>query len=149
MTLNVQALDAFIAMAQSSVHLVRDDHAEKVRYVNVDAELNLTELDFDLLEGFESAGPFGHENPLPKFLIKNVSATPKVMRGNHLKLVQLNSAVPYVEAIGWNMGSCVSICEASVDLVCTARIESWRGRRRITLTVIDLRASTVGGDRDE
>jgi single-stranded-DNA-specific exonuclease len=148
-TLNVEALETFKSMAQSSVHLVRDEHAEQVRYVDVDAELNLGDLNFELLEGFESAGPFGHENPLPKFLVKNVSATPKVMRGNHLKLVQLNLAAPYVEAIGWNMGDCASICEASVDLVCTARIESWRGRRRITLTVIDLRSSTVDGGADE
>lgn len=141
-TLNFDALDSFKTMAQSSVHLVRDDQAEKVRHVDVDAELDLTELTFTLLEGFESAGPFGHENPLPKFLIRQVTSTPKVMRGNHLKLVKLHSAAPYVEAIGWNMGDCASMCGEYIDLVCSARIESWRGRRRVTLSIIDLRAST-------
>ena len=137
-TLNFDALDAFKVSAAASVHLVRDDQAEHVRYVDADAEVTLGELTFELLETFERAGPFGHENPAPKFLVRQVSCVPRVLRGNHLKLQHLESAAPYVEAIGWNMGECESLCEGTIDLVCTARIETWRGRRRISLSFIFL-----------
>lgn len=140
-TLSQDSLPAFKALAQRAVDRVRDESATPVRYVDVDLEIGLHELTFDLMESLDRAGPFGHENPAPRFLLAGVKGVPRILKGDHLKVQHFEGGAPYLEAIGWGMGKCEGLCQAYIDLVCTARVESWRGRRRLTLTIVDLRAS--------
>ncbi|MGB0646736.1 MAG: single-stranded-DNA-specific exonuclease RecJ [Bradymonadia bacterium] len=140
-TLSQAALSEFKSLAQNAVAHVRDDSVQSIRYVDVDLEIGLDELTFELMASMERAGPFGHENPAPRFLLKGVQGKTRLLKGDHLKIQHLEGGAPYLEAIGWGMGACEGLCQSPIDLVCTARVESWRGRRRLTLTIVDLRAS--------
>ena len=146
-TLAKDALMAFKSAAQAHLHLVKTGHDEVSRFVDADVELTPHELTFERFERLSEAGPFGHENPLPKFLLRRIRARTKLMKGHHLKLYSMEHTEDYVEAIGWNLGHAESLFDDYVDLIFTARIESWRGRRRITLNLIDIRRSQ--GSLDE
>ena len=140
-TLSHDSLQAFKTLAQTAVSRVRDDNVQPIRYIDVDLEIELRELTFELMASMDRAGPFGHENPAPRFLLRGVQGKPRLLKGNHLKIQHLQDGAPYLEVIGWGMGACEALCQSPVDLVCTARVESWRGRRRLTLTMMDIRAS--------
>lgn len=138
-TLNRDALDTFKATAARCVSMVKDEDALPVYALDIDLEVEPSIFTFENLEDLDRAGPFGHENPAPRFLLRNVTGQTRLMKEKHLKAYALQGAASYVEAIGWGMGEYENWFLRSVDIVCTARIESWRGRRRITLNILDLR----------
>jgi single-stranded-DNA-specific exonuclease len=76
----------------------------------IDAEIPLGEVTPHLLEDLSRLEPFGHGNPEPVFLAKNVNLLlpPKVIKDKHIKL-RVNQRIPGLknsfnyEAVGWRM----------------------------------------------
>jgi len=79
--------------------------------LNVDAEIDLTEIRPDLFQALKRLEPFGLGNPEPVFMARNarVLLPPRVLKEKHIKLKLVPSVtnggkfVPGIAAMGWRM----------------------------------------------
>lgn len=118
------------------------DEAALAPALTVDAEAELAELNWEVLEVLEQLAPFGIENPRPLFLCRHVQVKQSRQvgaEGRHLRLTLSDGQVAY-SAIAFRQGERRSICPegAYIDVVCALRRNSWQGRERLDLEVRDL-----------
>jgi single-stranded-DNA-specific exonuclease len=79
--------------------------------LNVDAEIDLTQITPDLFQALGRLEPFGLGNPEPVFMARNarVLLPPRVLKDKHIKLKLVPSAtnggkfIPGIAAMGWRM----------------------------------------------
>lgn len=129
--------DAFEAFAGG--RLTDDDLVARCR---IDALVTPNEVNEVAIESLSRLGPFGHGNPEPVLASRRLSTRPRVLankRGGagHLKLF-LESA-PSLDAIGFGMADRVALTEGPVDLAFQAGFDEYRGVRKISLKLKDLR----------
>lgn len=112
----------------------------------VDAVVRLNELDEQAVVALERLAPFGAGNPEPVLVLRNMSASPRVLpnkngegRGGHLKLSL--EAAPRLDVIGFGMADRASLTEGPVDLAFQACMDEWKGVRRMQLKLKALRTS--------
>lgn len=79
--------------------------------IQIDAELQLTELSPSFLEHLSKFAPYGHGNLRPVFVTRNVVSANgvKVVGNNHLKFRALQNNFA-IDAIGFNLGHKISEC---------------------------------------
>ena len=142
LTVAPEKLEAFRALAHAGVQRIRDVETETVFALDIDLAITPNELSFEMVSMLERAGPFGHENPMPKFLIRGVRTSGRIIGKNHLRLERLVDAPNYVQGIAWQMGECLPWLDGAVDIACNARVESWRGRKRLSLNILDMRPTS-------
>lgn len=122
--------------------LQNDDLIPKVL---IDAELELSQIDSDLIKLLDLFAPFGPQNNRPVFLTRNVSVwgEPYVVGNNHLRLrVKKNGAV--FDCIGFGFGDMSKpLCMKGVKLDLTYVIETnyWEETYKIQLRIKDLKIS--------
>ncbi len=131
--------EAFEALATKA--LTDEDLVARCR---IDAVVAPQELDDRAVEALSRLGPFGHGNPEPTFGSRRQEVFPRVLdnkRGGvgHLKLRL--AAAPALDAIGFSMADRVALTEGPVDLAYGVGFDEFRGVRRISLKLKDLRAS--------
>jgi len=118
-------------------HLAEEDLIPSLKY---DVEIPLGNLNISLLETLETLGPFGMGNPTPVFVSRRV--LPKEIRvvgTNHLSFVatQDNSSI---RCIAFKMGSYEQqIKDRPVDILYSASINEWQGRRTPQAEIKDFR----------
>jgi single-stranded-DNA-specific exonuclease len=110
----------------------------------IDAVVSLREVDERAVEAIGRLGPFGHGNPEPVFASRRLVAHPRLLankRGGagHLKL-SIEGA-PQLDAIGFGMEDRLALTEGPVDLAYQVGIDEFRGVRRISMKLKDVRAS--------
>ncbi|WPB82780.1 single-stranded-DNA-specific exonuclease RecJ [Archangium violaceum] len=108
----------------------------------VDAVVGVKELDERAVEALQKLGPFGQGNPEPVLVLRHQVARPRVLPhksggAGHLKLALVDA--PSVDAIGFGMADRVSLTEGPVDLAFQASFDTFRGQRRLSLKLKDLR----------
>ncbi len=136
---NLPALmERLLALATSRL----DEHALTPR-LNIEAEVTLSDLNWDLLRWIEQLAPFGIENPQPLFLCRRVwvrSARTVGGGGEHLRLT-LRDGRAGREAIGFRLGPRAGECPPGslLDLVCTLESTTWNEEERLELQVRDFR----------
>lgn len=114
--------------------------------MELDGELTETDLDLQAVRELENLAPFGCGNPRPKFLIAGarVAAAPRRMgaAGGHLQL-QLRIGTQTARAVAFRMGLLEPYLPIGMelDLVVEPRIDTYNGRTRLDLHVVDLRRS--------
>ena len=112
--------------------------------LEIDAEIVLGDASNRVFESLERVGPFGRENPAPRLVARRVRAQNlRTMRGGHLKMEFVHADGP-CEAIAWRMESRRSVFDGAVDVVFTPGFEVFRGRRRLVLTIADVRPCDMG-----
>ncbi len=121
------------------------DDDDVVREYSVDAEIQIGDINWDLLEEIEKFAPFGFGNPKPKFVVKNV----KLDRikavgsdGDHLQIgIADEETGEYIRGIGFNLGKKVQETEVGdkVDLLFTLEENVWNGRSNLQMNVKDIR----------
>ncbi|MCX6740283.1 MAG: single-stranded-DNA-specific exonuclease RecJ [Candidatus Parcubacteria bacterium] len=117
--------------------------------MEIEAELNLQDLNWDLFEQLEKFEPFGASNPKPLFLVKNLRVeNVRTVGGDnkHLKLfLKHDNMVKSFEAIGFGMGNLISEIryEDLVDIVCEINLNEFNGTRKLELRLVDLRKVKV------
>ncbi len=121
--------------------LTDDDLVPRCR---IDAMVSLREVDERAVEAIGRLGPFGYGNPEPVFASRRLVAHPRLLpnkRGGagHLKL-SIESA-PQLDAIGFSMEDRLPLTEGPVDLAYQVGIDEFRGVRRISMKLKDVRAS--------
>ncbi|SEU18191.1 single-stranded-DNA-specific exonuclease RecJ [Stigmatella erecta] len=120
--------------------LTPDDLIPRCR---VDAVVMPHELDERAVESLQRLGPFGQGNPEPVLVLRKQLARPRVLTPKtghghaHLKLALVDA--PGVDAIGFGMADRLSLVEGPVDLAFQVGMDTFRGQRRVSLKLKDLR----------
>jgi single-stranded-DNA-specific exonuclease len=110
----------------------------------VDAVVGVSELDERAVEALQRLGPFGQGNPEPVLVLRHQVARPRVLPhksggAGHLKLALVDA--PSVDAIGFGMADRLALTEGPVDLAFQASFDTFRGQRRLSLKLKDLRVA--------
>jgi len=117
--------------------------------LNIDAELDVNEIDDDLLSQLKQFSPFGPSNPLPIFVSRNVSLSgyPRVVGSNHLKFkVRTNNGL--LDCIGFNLGERIQRMDPNRpanQIVYTIEENEWMGSVYLQLRIIDVRGADGNG----
>lgn len=107
--------------------------------IKIDAEVKSENLNLSLVDKIKQLEPFGLGNPRPTFLLKAAPITDlRVIgkEGQHLKFRAGGS-----EAIGFDLADFKTEFDKTktADLVFTLDEDSWDGRRKVQLKIIDFR----------
>lgn len=119
--------------------------ADLVPRCRVDAVVPLGEVDETLVEALSALAPFGQGNPEPVLASRRISARGKLLADksgegrNHLKLAI--DGWPKLDAIGFGMGERMALVEGPLDLAYQVSVDEFRGIRRLSLKLKDLRAA--------
>ena len=115
-----------------------------IPHLDIDMEIPLASLDYDIIDQINRLQPFGEENPEPVFCSRNLKlARPvRILKGEHIKLY-VRDGVKVFEAIGFGLAKDSDI-EALVkkcpelDLAYTVSINTWQGTNTIQLKIKDI-----------
>jgi single-stranded-DNA-specific exonuclease len=123
---------------------------ELIPTLDIDTEISLFDVNWELYEDLAKMQPFGMANPQPVFLISNcevVELFPVGSDAKHLRLRvrQKSSEGSYVErnVIGFSMGARCDECQIgdTLDLVASLELNEWNGNRELQLKLSDMRKS--------
>ncbi len=112
--------------------------------LNVDADVPLEQLSWDLHNQLEQLQPFGFGNPEPTFVSRRVRvmhARAVGSEGRHLKLYIADELGKSWDAIAFRQGYWEDRLPAWVDLVYVLESNEWNGRTNLQLNVQDIRPS--------
>ena len=119
--------------------------AEKdfVPALEIDADIDFSDISFNLTKEFAMLEPFGFGNPEPLLGSKGLEILyPRILKDTHLKM-KLKQNSQSIDAIGFNMASFFENLAVTnrVDAVFTPTVNEWEGVRSIQLNVKALRPS--------
>ena len=109
--------------------------------IEIDCEISPSLLDDKNYEFVLSLSPFGEGNPAPVYLTRNVvvvEARQVGARGAHLKMRIAHEGRSW-DAIAFRQGDRPVSVGDRLELVYTADMDDWGGRRRLQLKVLDFR----------
>ncbi|AWB45692.1 single-stranded-DNA-specific exonuclease RecJ [Paenibacillus sp. CAA11] len=141
MSLSVNHVEAFTQrlIHHASQTLREEDYVPKL---TADLECTLEQISLQTVEQLSRLEPFGMDNALPRFLIRDAELVEYKQMGKdkkHLKLV-LQQNGNTIEAVAFGKGDLASLLadRAKIDLVAEASINEWNGSRKPQLMVVDL-----------
>jgi len=110
--------------------------------LEIDAELRLSDIDYEFYRQIERLSPFGPANPQPVFAARKLSviAEPRLLKGKHLKF-RVEQDGKAMDAIGWNMAQYYQPVREStgiVSLAFTLSQNSFQGMKFLQLLVKDI-----------
>ncbi|MBM4144973.1 MAG: single-stranded-DNA-specific exonuclease RecJ [Nitrospira sp.] len=111
--------------------------------LEIDADIDFSEINFNLTKDFAMLEPFGFGNPEPLLGSKGLEIVyPRILKDTHLKM-KLKQNNQSIDAIGFNMASFFENLAVTnrVDAVFTPTVNEWEGIRSIQLNVKALRPS--------
>ncbi|MFC1539547.1 single-stranded-DNA-specific exonuclease RecJ [Candidatus Latescibacterota bacterium] len=111
--------------------------------IRVDAEIELSTLDDNLIRFLDKLSPYGESNPIPIFLTRNLklAGEPKIVGNNHLKF-RITDGYRSFDAIGFNMGDYIDqlyLNNSPIDILYNVEENIWRGRKNIQLIIKAIR----------
>lgn len=112
--------------------------------IRIDAETNISDLTFNLLEELHQLEPFGSANPNPLFATRKVNliGTPKIIgkKKNHLKFKVVQHGV-VTNVIAFNFADRLQelINYESIDIAYYPYLQEWNGQSSIDLQLKDFR----------
>lgn len=125
--------------------------ADLVARTIVDAEVSAADLDLDAVTRLASLAPFGRDNPEPRLLIRGatINGVPKTFgaAGNHV-LFDVEHRGRRLRVKFWSGASMLSkhgvrlAHHTTLDLLCTPKIDTWNGNRRVEAVLHDLALSS-------
>lgn len=106
-----------------------------------DAEVRLSELDFELLNGFDLLEPFGEAHPQPVLLLRRVmpDREPQLLRERHVRLSLYQDGTSLTAM--WFDAASRSLPEPPWDILVTIQRGFFRNEERVEVVVQDLRSS--------
>jgi len=117
--------------------------SDKPPVLNVDMELDLEEIGWDLIGEIEKMEPFGIGNPTPVFVTRGLHVVSVERIGKtkkHLRLTVANQDRVIKKCIGFSMGdfSDNSVMGDIIDIAYELNVNEWNGNREIQLQLIDI-----------
>ena len=147
LTLELDKLDPFRAAFLTEVERRRGRAGSELgREIEVDAEIDLHEIDVAFTEELGRLAPYGAGNREPLFALRGlVTADTRVVGQGHLQL-SVTGGRARGEAIAFNMAGLDPGAGAMVDLLAHADLDTYRGNRRARLRVRHLRRAAETTD---
>jgi single-stranded-DNA-specific exonuclease len=132
--------DAFRAQFAAAVAMQLGQNDPRPR-LWADAEVYLSDLDFEMLDFHDQLEPFGDANHQPLLLVRNVgpAAEPRMLKEKHRRL-ELHQAGTTVTAM-WFESASIPLPPAPWDALLTLQRGEYRGEERVEIYVQDLRAA--------
>ncbi|TAK03770.1 single-stranded-DNA-specific exonuclease RecJ [Patescibacteria group bacterium] len=125
----------------ADAHIKPDDLRPILR---VDADLDLEDVDWALLEAVQKLEPFGEKNPRPLFASRaTVVAFDTVgADGKHLRLSARGKGGRIAKFIGFRFGEWVKRLKPgqALDVAFELGVNEWKGNRELQLRIVDLKA---------
>ena len=112
----------------------------------IDAEVDLGDIDWALLELLEQLEPTGQENPTPVLAARGVQVLNHRTVGQdgyHLQLDVSNGEAAF-KGIAFRQGAWAEDLPPRVDLAFTLSVNEWRGRRSLQLMIQDIQPAANG-----
>lgn len=108
---------------------------QRLPLLQIDAEVDFSDLTLDLLESYELLEPFGNSNPQPVFMSTNVHLTesPRRLNGNHIKLF-LRQGFVERDAVFFGGGDYI-LPEPPWDIAFTIDRNVFRGRTSLNISI--------------
>lgn len=138
--------ECFPAFKDAFEQYVRDhiSEASKVAEIQIDALIDLQQIDDRFIRLVRRMAPFGPGNPEPNFLAANVKVKDfTVLKTEHIRFVLEQNGVT-LEGIGFFLArQWEQVNAIALDIVFQPDIKSWNGRTYIQLKIKDFKAATV------
>jgi single-stranded-DNA-specific exonuclease len=145
LTINENNLDLFRnAINEVGRRVLSDEHL--VPELFLDEILNISDIDATLHDQISLLEPFGSENQSPVFLVQGVSVNGLKRIGSdesHVRFQALQGN-DRIDAVGFNLAkefASIDVKLDKVDLACEFEINSWGGRNKLQLKILDFRYS--------
>lgn len=137
----------------SEVAFEQTKNVDMVPQINIDAEVDLDEINwtlYDLLQKFE---PFGMNNEEPKYMARGLTVagiTPVGQDGKHLKMTLKHNSQVAHKTIGFGLGDINRYKEDwrnnlrvgdKIDIVFCVDANEWNGNRELQMTIEDIKKS--------
>lgn len=135
--------DAFVSVVEAYADEILAD-ADLRPVVEIDAELRVSQVTWELIDWLAKMEPFGEGNPRPKFLLRDLEIISMDVIGKNKNTVRMTARGDMPKAaklIGFNF---VKKAEGfgpgtPVDAVVEVGVNEWNGNREIQLKLVDLR----------
>jgi single-stranded-DNA-specific exonuclease len=115
------------------------EDVELLPTLEIDAEVDLSEMDWATHALLEQLEPFGYANPTPVFLSREVFVRDaRVVGERHLKMT-LSDGRAVWDAIAFRQGGWAGKLPRRIDVVYTLEVNEWNEEKRLQLNVKDLR----------
>lgn len=126
---------------------------ELVPQINIDAEVDLDEINWSLYDLLEKFKPFGMNNEEPKYVARGLSITgitPVGQDGKHLKLMLKHNSQIARKTIGFGLGDINRHQDDwknnlrvgdKIDMAFSVTANEWNGNRELQLTIEDIKKS--------
>ena len=122
---------------------------ELVPAIEIDAEIDLSEVDWALYETLSMLEPTGQGNPAPVFLSRDVAVLHQRavgQGGSHLqlRLADANSGGVGrpIQAIAFRQGDWAPMLPDIVDIIYTISVNEWNGQRNLQLIIKDIQPAS-------
>ena len=143
LSIETKALEKFRTKFIQSVQS-RIKPEDLIPELEIDMEVNLGDITYDLLDSLETLSPYGYENPRPIFISRNLEALrPSLVGKNHLKLM-FTDGNDTIDAIGFDMADALKLIRkpgTKVDVAYRPQINTFRGNSSLQLQIEDIRIS--------
>lgn len=117
---------------------------EIIPIINIDAKINLSEINKEMVASLKQLEPFGEGNKTPIFAFKNlkIDSIRALSEGKHIKMT-LKDGNTIVNAIGFNLGYLADEYKIGdkIDVVGTLEINSFNGVDNLQISIKDVMKS--------
>lgn len=122
--------------------IAEQEHIEEIMpIINIDAKIDLNDINKDMVESLKMLEPFGEANKMPVFVFKNlkIDSIRALSEGKHLKLT-LKDNNNIINAIGFNIGYLAEDYRIGdkVDVVGVLEINSFNGVNSMQINMKDI-----------
>ncbi|MFA6215738.1 MAG: single-stranded-DNA-specific exonuclease RecJ [Patescibacteria group bacterium] len=112
--------------------------------LEIDAEIKLEQVNWELFEELAKFPPYGEGNPKPRFLAQNLTVAEMQtlgQDGKHLRLMVKHTTPIIRKTIGFCFGDwCAKLKVGDkVDMIFEVDVNEWNGNRELQLKIVDLR----------
>ena len=138
LTVDEKSFPAFRAAFEAAARTISTEEMLTAR-LRLDAEIELHDLDFTLLEAQDLLEPFGAANPQPILFTRAISpsGTPRTMKEKHLK-IEFSAGRRRVPAVYFN-ARIDELPRPPWDVAFTLEWNTWQGRTDAQMRIVDLR----------
>lgn len=125
--------------------IATQEHIENIiPIINIDAKVNLSDINKDIVESLKQLEPFGEGNKMPVFVFRNlkIDSIRALSEGKHLKLT-LKDNNTIVNAIGFNIGHLAEEYRIGdrIDVVGVLEVNTFNGVDNLQINIKDVMKS--------
>ena len=135
----------FEQFKQRFEEIAKEEKVEEiVPVIQIDAKININEINKEMIESLKNLEPFGEGNKMPIFAFKNlkIDSIRALSEGKHLKLT-LKENNYIINAIGFNMGNLAEMYKIGdkIDIVGVLEINTFGGVDNLQINIKDIMKS--------